>query len=202
MPWAPDYVTTEELTDYARIGDAVDDVQAALAVTAASAAVNNHCHRQFGQVAAPELRKYTARWSRRLTRWVIDIDDLQTTAGLVIQIGGTPVTLYDLEPVNAVAKKGAWTRLSVRPESAVQPTGDPYEVDGTAAWGWLAIPTVAKQATMLQGSRFLARRDSPFGIAGSPDQGSELRLLSRVDPDVAVVLGDGPPYVRARGVGW
>jgi hypothetical protein len=46
---------------------------------------------------------------------------------------------------------------------------------------------------MLQASRFYARRDSPYGVAGSPDLGSEVRLLSKVDPDVAVSLAD---YVR------
>lgn len=53
------------------------------------------------------------------------------------------------------------------------------------------IPAGVTQACLLQASRFFARRYSPFGIAGSPENGSELRLLSRVDPDVAVVLA---PY--------
>jgi len=44
------------------------------------------------------------------------------------------------------------------------------------------------EACLLQSSRIAARRDSPFGVAGSPETGSELRLLDRVDPDVAVTL--------------
>lgn len=199
MPWQPDYITTEELAAYVRIGDDVDDVQVAAAATSASRAVDDHCYRQFGKVDAPESRRYSARWSRRLSRWMIDIDDLQTAVGLVVQIGGAAVTLYDLEPVNAVVKGRAWTRLAVRPDSAVQPTGDPFEADLTAPWGWTVTPPAVKEASLLQGSRFLSRRDSPYGIAGSPEQGSELRLLSRVDADVAVILR---PYVRMRGVGW
>jgi hypothetical protein len=50
------------------------------------------------------------------------------------------------------------------------------------------VPSAVKLATRLQASRFMARRDSPYGVAGSPDAGSEIRLLSRVDPDVAVAL--------------
>ena len=50
-----------------------------------------------------------------------------------------------------------------------------------------------QEATLLQASRLAARRDSPFGVAGSPDAGSEMRLLARVDPDVAVAL---EPYRR------
>jgi len=57
------------------------------------------------------------------------------------------------------------------------------------------VPTTVKQATLLQASRVFARREAPFGVAGSPDMGSELRLLEKVDPDVAVML---VPYVRNR----
>ena len=66
----------------------------------------------------------------------------------------------------------------------------------TARWGWAAVPSTIKQATLLQASRLLARRDAPFGIAGSPDVGSEIRLLARVDPDVAVAVA---PYRRWWG---
>jgi len=55
-----------------------------------------------------------------------------------------------------------------------------------------------KVATVLQANRLLKRRHAPFGVAGSPELGSELRLLARVDPDVAVSLrGLG----RMRAVG-
>jgi hypothetical protein len=43
-------------------------------------------------------------------------------------------------------------------------------------------------AAKLQCARWNFRRDAPAGVAGSPDQGSEIRLLSRLDPDVAVSL--------------
>ncbi|NIL59971.1 phage gp6-like head-tail connector protein, partial [Salinispora arenicola] len=67
------------------------------------------------------------------------------------------------------------------------------ELTITAPWGWPAIPTAVVLATQLQASRLLTRRDSPYGVAGSPQDGSEMRLLARVDPDVEVVLR---PYVR------
>ena len=59
----------------------------------------------------------------------------------------------------------------------------------TGLWGWPAVPTSVKVATLLQASRFAIRRDSPYGIAGSPSEGSELRLLAAVDPDVKVAIG-------------
>jgi hypothetical protein len=197
MTWQPDYVSTEELTTYVRISDTVDDVQAGMAVTAASRAVDDYCGRQFGLVAAPELRRYTARVSRNLGRWVVDIDDLQTVTGLAAAATAGAVTLYDLEPINAAAEGRPWTRLVISDDSAVQPTGEANEMLVTARWGWTAVPVTVKQATLLQASRILSRRNSPYGIAGSPEQGSEVRLLSRIDADVAVLLD---AYVRRRWV--
>lgn len=49
-------------------------------------------------------------------------------------------------------------------------------------------PEPVKLAAMIQASRLSKRRDSPFGVAGSPEFGSELRLLSKLDPDVETLL--------------
>ena len=196
MAWAPDYATDAELAAYLRITDSVDDAQLGLAVTAASRAVDRHTGRQFGKVAAAEERFYTPRWDRRRRRWVVEIDDLMTTTDLVVEIAGTAVTAFTLEPRNAAAKSRPWELLVVDADSPVTPTGDEYEAAATASWGWTAVPATVEQATLLQGSRFMARREAPFGVAGSPELGSEVRLLARVDVDVAVMLG---PYVRWWG---
>ncbi len=201
MAWAPAYITDVELKGFVRIDDVIDDVEVALAIEAASRAVDHAADpdgmRQFGKVDAPEERRYTARWRSRRRRWVVEIDDLMSTTGVVVSVPAGTITAYKLTPVNAAPKRRPWTHLAVDPGSAVQPTGDEFEVAITASWGWTAVPGTVKSAVMLQASRFLARRDSPFGIAGSPDQGSELRLLARVDPDVAVQIAS---YVRRRFV--
>jgi uncharacterized phiE125 gp8 family phage protein len=193
MTWAPDYVTSADLKAYLGITDTVDDAQLALAVAAASRAVDRATNRQFGLVAAPEERVYTARWDKRRCRWVVEIDDLMTAVGLTVTTDAGTVDVFDLQPGNAAGEGLAWTRLVVAPESAVQPTADENGVSVTAQWGWAAVPATVKQATLLQASRLFARRKAPFGVAGSPELGSELRLLARLDPDVAVVLG---PYTR------
>lgn len=198
MAWQPDYVTLAALKTYLRIDDDADDTDLAVALTAASRAVDDHCNRQFGQVAAAEERRYTARPDYDRGVWVVDIDDLQDVTGLAVTIGGSAVTLYTLEPVNAVLEGKAWTRLVVDPASAATPTGAANELSITALWGWSAIPVTVVNASKLQASRFTARRDSPYGVAGSPDQGSEMRLLARVDPDVGVSLRG---YRRPRKVG-
>lgn len=197
MAWAPDYISSTDLKNYVRIGDTVDDAEIADAVIAASRAVDGRCSnpptrrigRQFGKVAAPEARRYTAWWDRGRGAWVVEIDDLMSTSGFtaeVLDVG--PVDSYELEPINAAQEGKPWTHLVVKADSTAKPTGVEHEVSIVAAWGWTAVPGPVKQATKLQASRFLSRRGSPYGIAGSPEQGSELRLLSKVDPDVDVIL--------------
>lgn len=204
MAWAPSYATAAELEAYARIPDTNDDAQITLAISAASRAVDRYCNRQFGLVASAEARYYTPRFDRKRRKWVVEFDDLMTTTGLVVMADlgddGTyeaAVDNYALRPVNAQAKSRPWTFLVVQPASTKQPVAAESSVEITAKWGWSAVPDPVKQATLLQASRLLARRDSPFGVAGSPDAGGgELRLLAKVDPDVAVVL---TPYIRWWG---
>jgi hypothetical protein len=120
-----------------------------------------------------------------------------TQTGLVIEIettsGAVAITAESLQPVNSAKVGRPWTSLVLDEESITQPTGEADEMTVTALWGWSAVPSAIKQATLLQTNRLFVRRNAPFGVAGSPEMGSELRLLEKVDADVAVVLG---PYVR------
>jgi len=205
VPWAPDYVTVEELRSYSRIPDDVDDAELALAIAASSRAIDRKNRRQYGKVATPELRTYTA--CPVAGRWVVETDDFQTAAGLVVQIldvgKGPPdppetVTTFTKEPVNAAQKGRPWTRLAFTANSEFFPTGARDEIAVTAPWGWTAVPEAIKQATLLQALRLATRRQAPFWVAGSPELGSELRLLERLDPDVAVAIRD---YRRRWAVG-
>jgi hypothetical protein len=190
MAWAPDYVTLAAQKVYQSIpvDDTADDADLAVAITAASRAIDDHCNRQFGKVAAAESRVYTPRPDYERGVWVVDIDDLDDVTGLAVLVGGSAVTSYTLEPANAVVKGKVWTRLVISADSSVQPTGADNEAAITGKWGWTTSPVSIGQAGRLQASRFFSRRKSPYGIAGSPDQGSELRLLARVDADVGVSL--------------
>lgn len=189
MAWAPDYVDVIDLRDYLRIVDSDDDVELAFAISAAARAVDHDTGRQFGKVDVAEVRTYYARPDYCRGWWVLDVDDYQTAAGLVVTVvGAGAVTTFTKEPVNAAAKGRPWTRIVFTADSQFQPDTHPHEVSVTAVWGWTAIPATVKQATLLQAARFYTRRQAPFGVAGSPDQGSELRLLAKVDPDVAVTL--------------
>lgn len=191
--WQPSYATKEQLKAYVSIpaDDTVDDTELTGKIVAASRSIDQHTRRQFGQVDEAELRSYTA--TARAGGALVVIDDLQDTADMAVMVDGAAVTPDRLWPTNAVIKGGAFTRMWL-------PTGTtcaPDAVEITALWGWTAVPATIVEATLLQASRLFKRRDAPFGVAGSPDLGSEIRLLAKVDPDVAVMLR---PYVRRTGV--
>jgi hypothetical protein len=200
MAWAPDYCTSAELKNFVRVDDNLDDAQVDLAVTAASRAVDRATNRQFGQSAAAEDRFYTATWSRRRCRWFVEIDDLMTNGELTVHFDtagdGTfagEIDTYALLPLNAAADGRPWTALSVPLAAFTTPGNAEGAVRVHGTFGWSSVPATIKQAALLQASRFLSRRDSPFGVAGSPDAGSEMRLLAKVDPDVQVAVSS---YVR------
>lgn len=190
MAWKPDYVTGSELREYiSRSTETIDDEFLGIDATAASRAVDSHTHRQFGKTDAAQARVYEAHWDRRRRRWLAVIDDVMVNPSTVLNDDGAAITDFTLLPRNAEHKGKPWEVLMINPGSAVQPTGAERLLTITAdPWGWTAVPTSVKEATLMQGNRLHARRFSPYGIAGSPDQGSELRLLARVDPDVAVTL--------------
>lgn len=191
--WAPDYAELEAVKDYLRIdeADTDDDVHISSAIAAASRAIDRHCRRQFGKVAMPELRTYTA--GPRGYGAVVMVDDLMDLTGLVLQVNGADVAADRWWPRNAPQNGVPWTRVYLPRGTSCR--ADSVEI--TASWGWESIPAAVAEAATLQASRIAKRRDSPFGVAGSPEIGSELRLLAKVDPDVAVMLAG---YVRRGGV--
>lgn len=201
MSWSPVYATLAQFKSYLRIdvSDTTDDVEMTKDLEAASRAIDFHCQRQFGVVAAPEIRYYTPRWYSRFGRYIVETDDLMTQVGAVIVVDSTgdltyagtiDLTKCQFKPFNANAKGFPWRQV-VLPQ--VTSTSEaPGSVKMTGTWGWTAVPTTVTEATLMQASRFAKRRGSPFGIAGSPDMGNEIRLLAKLDVDVAVML---KPYV-------
>src|SRR5215207_1223021 len=126
MAWSPDYATADELATYLRIDDDVDDVQLAVAVSAASRAVDQAANRQFGNVGSAEARTYKARPDYHLGYWVVDTDDYQTASGLIVTVDGTAVTTFVKGPLNAAQKGRPWTRVVFNGTSETQPTVHPH----------------------------------------------------------------------------
>lgn len=202
MAWKPDYCTAAELKTHLRITDTDDDTPLGVAITAASRAIDQACNRQFGSVSPAVARYYSFdpcqsayMYDTFRGRLGLEIDDLMSTTNLVVKFdldddGIFEETVdsgdYNLFPWNAAADSRPWTRL-VLATGVAFPT-QLRGVEITALWGWSAVPAVVKDAALIQSARFFQRRNATFGIAGSPDLGNEMRLLAKVDPDVAVLL--------------
>lgn len=199
MAWKPVYVSLAEFKDFKRLRDASDtddDAIMRIKLSAASRALDKTCGRQFGKVDAAVTRSYELRWSRTLNAYVTDVDDLMDTTGLAFTLDDVALTAddYSLRPRNALADGKPYEYVVI----SASPTGDGV-LDGLALWGWNQTGhhvDPVKEATMLQASRLNIRRDSPYGLAGGTDSGTELRLLERLDPDIAPIVAD---YVRT---GW
>ena len=210
MSWAPDYISSDDLKNYLRITDPQhtddneDDAQIAIAITAASRAIDNYTFRQFGSVDPAVMRTYRyegTTWNpfvaaprTYLVGDTIVVDDLMTTTDLVViakSATGDNTTLtegidFKFLPLNAPADGKPWTMIESAQGVSFPRRGGYVLI--TAKWGWTAIPGLVTQACLLQASRLMKRRDAPFGIAGSPEMGSEMRLLNALDPDLQVLL--------------
>lgn len=213
MAWAPSYADTDDLRDFVRIDDSADDTVMSTALDAASRMIDYACDprtdhsRQFGKVDAPEDRYFTITQRgydiAHAGQWAAETDDLATVVGLVVAVAVgigsevyTPVTGVAPLPRNALAHGRPFTALAFAGSSMPAPPLIVDAVKVTGVWGWPAIPPTIHQACLLQGSRLLARRDAPFGVAGSPETGTEMRLLAKLDPDVETMVR---PFVRKSG---
>lgn len=192
MPWKPDYLTAAEAAAYLRVpaGDVVDAAEIAVWVSTASRAIDDWCNRQFGKLAAPAARTYrsAAVYDPSLALWCLDIDDVQDVTGLLV--GGVAYAASGavLLPDNAPAEGVPWTRLGFSTPPTLPYPGVSSALVVTATWGWSTVPAGVTAATRLQLNRLNFRRDAPAGVAGSPDSGSEVRLLARLDPDAKTSL--------------
>lgn len=198
MAWAPLYVTADEVADFARVEDDLDDAEYARAAETASRAIDKRCRRQFGKTTS-QARFYTPRWSFKRSGWEVETDDFITVTEVAVDALGegiwevldiTKITKLD---ANAAVESRPWERLLIRGTQLTSLTYPSEAIRVTGVFGWDSVPVAIQEAALLQASRLASRRDSPMGVAGSPDSGSELRLLAKLDPDVMTSV---EPYRR------
>ena len=194
------YCTLAELKTSLAITDSVDDTPLEAAITAASRMIDDYTGRFFyadGTSAAPVYRYYTPYndYSQAVDDFV-SITAIATDENLD-QTYGTAWSATDflIEPKNNVRRGWPYNRL-IAIGRYIWPSGLPQAVRVYGVWGWLATPSEVNMATLIQASRLFVRRQSPFGIAGSPDLGT-VRLSSRVDADVEVLLR---PFRKNNGL--
>jgi hypothetical protein len=183
------YCSLAEIKASARITDSVDDTLLELAVESASRMVDSYTQRYFYN-AGTATRIFAPQDS-----YVTEIDDLVSLTSLQTSDGDAFDTTwaakdYQLEPLN-----GTVDGLTGHPATRVRAVDDFLfnVLDGEATvriagvWGWSAVPTAVKQATVIQAARIFKRNDSPLGIAGFGEMGA-VRVGTQLDPDVKQLI--------------
>lgn len=192
-PGANAYIELEQFKRTANLdGTSFADVDAQVAILAASRAIDEHCDRRFWlDPDATSVRFYTPR-SRRL----VEIDDLVTLTSLQVDQGGDGVfeetwtvnTEVVPHPLNAASKARPWTYLETHPAGSRTFPLYPRSVRLTGRFGWPAIPEQIKNATLIQARRLLLRmREASFGVAALGPDGTAVRI-TQLDPDVKALL--------------
>lgn len=193
---ANEYVTLATLKTAVKLepSDTTSDALLNQALAAASRGIDRKCGRRFFLDAAPVQRVFNPR--RRVAcesdGEVLLINDIGDTAGLAVETGSgstwTAVTGFETTPDNALLDGRPITGL-LRPNGIWRwHASSTTRVRITARWGWPTIPDEVVQATLIQASRLYKRKDSSEGVLGSAEWG--VVRLSRVDPDVAALVGD------------
>lgn len=200
------YCSLAEIKAALRIpnADTVDDTLLETAVESASRLVDGFCQRSF-YAAGTAVRYFTPE-----SLLLCEIDDLVSVSELrtSTDLDGNydrvwTTNEYQLEPLNnKVDGLTGWPYTRIRAVTGIYLSANSYfpinngeaSVKVTGVWGWSAVPTAVKQATMIQASRIFKRLDSPLGVLSAPDLGF-IRVGSRLDPDVQQLVD---PYRQTR----
>lgn len=197
------YCTLAELKAAMRIGasDTLDDALLELCIESASRDIDGVCDRVFYKTTGA-TRIYIPTDS-----FTVDTDDIVSVTTLKTSSGGVNFDItwttgdFQLEPLNGVAGG------LVQPYTRIRAIGDylfpvwePSNINSQEAtvqvvgtFGWNAVPTAVKQATVLLAMRLFKRYDSPLGVAGFSDLGAV--RVGRIDPDVDRLV---MPFKRVR----
>lgn len=192
------YATLAEVKAALRITDTVDDSLLEIAVESASRAIDTYTGRYFynagtaARVFVADSNYYTVIDDAITITEVATADDLDGNFNDVWTSAE-----YQKEPLNNVSGGiTGWPTTALRAiDDKVFPTnGQEACVRVTGTWGWSAVPTAIKKATIYQAARFFKRDESPLGVLSSPDLGF-IRVGTKVDPDVAMLID---PYRTMR----
>jgi hypothetical protein len=179
------YATLIEVKNSLRITDGIDDSMLELAIESASRMIDGYTARTFSN-AGSAVRNFAATDDLNL---IIDDAISISEVASTDEIGDTytvwKVTDYQLEPVNSRSDGLYMPYTGIRAiNDYAWPVVDQQALCRiTGVWGWPAVPTAIKQATIIQASRLFKRLDSPLGVAGFGDLGA-IRVGRYLDPDV------------------
>jgi hypothetical protein len=166
-----------------------------LAIETASRQIDDHCERVFYSSSA--TRYYVPRDS-----FVCETDDIVSITTLKSSSAADGVydvtwtsSDYQTEPINGVAGGivSPVTQLRAVGDYLWPRSGEEVTVQVVGTFGWSAVPTAIKYATILLSSRLFKRMDSPLGVAGIGDIG--VIRVSRIDPDIDALIA---PFKKMR----
>jgi hypothetical protein len=189
------YCTLQQIKDSLRITDNVDDTLLELAVETASRQIDDYCERVFYTTA-------TTRYFVPRDSYVCETDDILSITTLKSSSaadGNYDVTWttsdYQTEPINGIAGgiTSPVTQLRAVGDYLFPKSGEEVTVQVVGTFGWSAVPTAIKYATILLSSRLFKRMDSPLGVAGIGDIG--VIRVSRIDPDIDALIS---PFKKMR----
>jgi hypothetical protein len=187
------YATLADVKAALRITDSVDDSLIELSIEAASREIDGYCNRVFYSTTGTRVFQNVDSFIVN-TDDIISVTTLKTSDDGVIYDTTWTTADYQLEPLNGVSGG------LVQPFTRIRAIGDylfpVWSITGTygnkasvqisGVFGWSAVPTAVKQATVLLAMRQFKRYDSPMGVMGFGDIGA-IRV-GRTDPDVEALL--------------
>jgi hypothetical protein len=194
------YCTLEQAKDALQLtsSDVKDDDSVLRAILTASRLIDLYCGRRFYPDPDDTVRYFTPRNFQTLR-----LEGDPTSTGLIsvtsVTADRTGNGLYDeaytegtefaLTPRNASAAGRPYVSLTLLQGAQVWPVGI-ESVKVTGKFGWPSgPPTEIVEAALIQTTRIWKRvREAPFGIASIGLDGGGMRLLSKLDADVELLV--------------
>ena len=185
------YVTRADVQNALGLGTATlvpDSEEIDQVVTAVSRTIDDYCGRFFYSVAGTVTLTADDYLFLPIGDWssVTSVKTDENNDG-TCEVTLTSGTDYRLA-TNKVVPGWPYTAIQITSfGSHTLPLGVTEGVEVVGTRGWSSIPAPIVAAALLQSSRVHARRQTPYGVAGSPE-GGIVRLLSRLDPDVELMI--------------
>lgn len=195
------YCSAEELKSRLSITSSNDDSEIALAIAAASRAVDGYCDRYFFRTTETRTYVPTDLYRTRVDD-LVSVTTLATDpAGTTAQGGTFPITWptgsYQLLPYNPGKTGEQWPYTSIRAVGGLTfPWVTPIllmrmdRVQVTGVFGWPAIPQPVRTATLIAAAELFRMKDTPMG-GGQPGEFAVATVAA--NPRIGELLA---PYSR------
>lgn len=172
------YATLADCRSWLGVFDNVDDTELNMARVAAQDAVSAWCGANFDLVASPSARVFAP-----VNRYALDLSavgsTVGSTTGLAVAVDDDDDGTFEVawlasdwqvEPLNSTGSGGlAWPGTHLRAVGDYRwPVGGSgrARVQVTARWGWPAVPTGVKMATIMLTVAWHQRRATMTGRSG------------------------------------